>query len=386
MLRSEKKSNINMKVVVLGCGFGGVEVASELSKRSKLRKRSKDIDISMIDRRARLEYQAAHPEILSGKVTPEEISGDLNKFASRINAEFINEAVVNIDFEAKTVKTKEEREIPYDFLVFSIGAEQTFFGIPGAEERSYSVNTLKGAIETKNALDKLDYSKKISIAVIGAGLTGVEVAGELVDYLRDRASAKIYLVELMQRVLPAFPTENVSNYAAKIICDSGVEILTDTAVQEVSEHEITFTDGRELPYDVIIWTAGIKPNGLLENLELGIPKEKGWLKVDPYLRVEGMKNVFAVGDTAYFENEGVRSGQNVEEAERQGKLAAENIIRTMKGKKMKRYRAKNTIQNPRAFISLGNDKAVMYFGGMMFKVFAYRVKKFVERRYMKRFR
>jgi NADH dehydrogenase len=215
-------------------------------------------------------------------------------------------------------------------------------------------------------------------------LTGVEVAGELVDYLnfRDRASAKIYLVELMPRVLPAFPTENVSNYAAKFISDSGVEILTDTAVQEVSEHEITFTDGTELPYDIIIWTAGIKPNSLLENLELGISKEKkGWLKVDPYLRVDDMKDVFAVGDTAYFEIGDVRAGQNVEEAERQGKLAAKNIIRTMKGKKLKRYRAKNTIQNPRAFISLGNDKAVMYFGGMMFKVFAYRVKKFVERSY-----
>ena len=369
-----------MKVIVLGCGFGGVEVANEL------RKRSKDLDIFMTDRRTRLEYQAAHPEILSGKVTVEEISGDLNKFASRINAEFINETVVNIDFEAKTVKTKEEREIPYDFLVFSIGAEQTFFGIPGAEERSYSVNTLNGAIKTKTALDKLDYSKKNSIAVIGAGLTGVEVVGELVDYLnfRDRASAKIYLVELMPRVLPAFPTENVANYVTKFLSDSGVEILTDTAVQEVNEHEITFTDGTELPYNIIIWTAGIKPNGLLENLEL--PKERGWLKVDPYLRVEGMKNVFAVGDTAYFESGGIRSGQNVEEAERQGKLAAKNIIRAIKGKKLKRYRAKNTIQNPRAFISLGNDKAVMYFGGMMFKVFAYRVKKFVERRYMRRFR
>ena len=373
-----------MKILAIGCGFGGVEVASELSKRSKLRKRSKDVDITIVDRRTRLEYQAAHPEILSGKVTAEEISGDLNDFAARINAEFINDTVVNIDFEAKTVKTKEEREIAYDFLVFSIGAEQTFFGIPGAEERSYSVNTLKGAIETKNALDKLDYSKKIGIAVIGAGLTGVEVAGELVDYLRDRASAKIYLVELMPRVLPAFPTENVASYVSKFLSDSGVEILTDTAVQEVSEHEITFTDGTELHYDIIIWTAGIKPNSLLEKLEL--PKEKGWLKVDPYLRVDGMRDVFAVGDTAYFENEGVRSGQNVEEAERQGKLAAENIIRTIKGEKLKRYRAKNTIQNPRAFISLGNDKAVMYFGGMMFKVFAYRVKKFVERRYMKRFR
>jgi len=62
-----------MNIVIIGCGFGGVEVASELSKRSELRKRSKDLDITMIDRRTRLEYQAAHPEILTGKVTAEEI-------------------------------------------------------------------------------------------------------------------------------------------------------------------------------------------------------------------------------------------------------------------------------------------------------------------------
>jgi NADH dehydrogenase FAD-containing subunit len=121
---------------------------------------------------------------------------------------------------------------------------------------------------------------------------------------------------------------------------------------------------------------------------------KGWLKADPYLRVEGMKNVFAVGDMISFESAGVRAGQNAEEAERQGEVAAENIIKTiktlsfkkkalpkkyyslygLKEEKLKRYIPKNTIQNPRAFISLGSNK-----------VLAYRLKKFVERRYMKKF-
>jgi NADH dehydrogenase len=390
-----------MKVVVLGGGFGGVSAASEL------RNRSKDVGITMIDRKTRLEYQAAHPEILSGKVTSEEISGDLNKFTAKIGAEFINDTVVNIDFKAKKVKTGNEgREIPYDFLVISIGAEQTFFGITGAEERSYSVNTLKGAVETKNAVDKLDFAaKEISITVIGAGLTGVEVAGELIDYLRGKeASAKIAIVEMMPRVLPTFSTENVSNYVAKFLLDRGVEILTETAVQEVREHEITFKNGKNHPYDIIIWTAGIKPNSLLEKLE--VPKVKGWLKADPYLRVEGMKDVFAVGDTVSFESEGVRAGQNAEEAERQGEVAAGNIIKTiknlsfkkkalpkkyyslygMKEEKLRRYIPKNTIQNPRAFISLGSNKAVMYFRGMVIKVLAYRLKKFVEWNYMRRFK
>jgi len=377
-----------MKVVVLGCGFGGVEVARTL------RKHAKELDIIMIDRRTRFGYLPSYPELLSGKVTPEDISGDLNDFATKIGAEFIHAEVVNIDFRNKEVKIKDKskskaedkvRAIPYDSLVLSIGTEQTFFGIPGAEERSYSVNTMGAARVTKNALDKLDYSKELSILVIGAGLTGVEVAGELVDYFKSKgATASIYLVEMMPRILPAFPHESVANYVAKFLSARGVKIMTETAVQEVIEHEILFEDGRTLPYDIIIWTAGVKPNSLVE--KLGVPTLKGWLKVDSYLRVEGMDDVFAVGDTAYFERAGVRSGQNVEEALEQGKVAAANVQSTIKWRKLREYKPKNTMQNPRAFISLGDDKAVAYSSKLMFKVFAYRIKKFVERRYMKRFR
>jgi len=377
-----------MKVVVLGCGFGGVEVARTL------RKQANALEIIMIDRRTRFGYLPSYPELLSGKVTPEDISGDLNKFATKIGAEFIHAEVGNIDFRNKEVKIKDKskskvedqvRAIPYDFLVLSIGAEQTFFGIPGAEKRSYSVNTLGAAMGTKNALYTLDYSKEIAIMVIGAGLTGVEVAGELVDYLKDRgAVARICLVEMMPQMLPACPSGNVANCVEEFLCARGVEALTETAVHEVSEHEITFTSGQKHPYDLIIWTAGIKPNSLLEKLD--VPKVKGWLKVDQYLHIDGMDEVFAVGDTAYFELNGVCSGQNVEEAMEQGKVAAKNIIRTINGKKLRAYKPKNTRENPRALISLGNDKAVAFYGKRMFRPFAYRIKKFVERRYMKRFR
>jgi len=373
-----------MKVVVVGCGFGGLEAARTL------RKDAKELEIIMVDRKTRFDCQPSYPELLSGKVTPEGISSDLNHFATKVGAEFIHAEVVNIDFRAKKVKTDataggKERDTPYDFLLLAIGAEQTFFGIPGAEEHSCSINTLKNAIATKNALDKLDPAKENVILVIGAGLTGIEVAGELVDYFMDRkAPVRIYLVEMMPRILPAFPKENVATHVSKFLSERGVEILTETAVQEVNERKIIFKGGRELPYDLIIWTAGIKPNRLLENLD--IAKVKGWLKVDPYLRVEGMDDVFAVGDTTFFEHEGLRSGQNIEEAVGQGKIAAENIIRTIRGKKLKMYSPKNTIQAPRAFISLGADKAVIYVSGMVFKVFAYRLKKFVERRYMRSFR
>ncbi len=372
---------------MVGCGFGGVEVARTV------RTKAKDLDVIMIDRSTRFDYQPSYPELLSGKVTPEEISSDLTQFATKIGAKFVHAEVLTVDFKNKTVKTKaitstedEEKHIPYDFLVLAIGAEQTFFGIPGAEEFSYTVNTLEGSLETKNVLDTLDYAKEPTIMIIGAGLTGVEVAGELVDYFIDRAvAARINLVEMMPRMLPACPYGNVASCVAEFLCARGVEALTETAVQEVGEKEITFKDGRKHPYDLLIWTAGIKPNVLLEKLDL--PKVKGWIKVDSYLRVEeGLADVFAVGDTAYVERDGACSGQNVEEAMGQGKAAAKNIIRTTNGKNLKEYKQKNTLQNPRAFISLGDDKAVVYSGRFMSKLFGYRLKKFVERRYMKRFK
>ena len=373
-----------MKVVILGCGFGGVEVALTLSKQTN------ELELVMIDRSTRFDYQPAYPELLSGKVTPEEISADISTFAAKIGARFLHAEVQDINFHTQTVTLEaitasETHEVPYDFLVLALGAEQTFFGIPGAEEFSYTVNTMAAAMETKNALEQLEYSKEPNIFVIGGGLSGIEVTGELVDYLKARdVHARIFLVEMMPRLLPAFPRARAGNYVSKFLRARGVEIMTNTAVQAVEKREILFRAVRKLPYELIIWTAGIKPGCCCEQLDL--PKQKGWLKVDPYLRIVGMETAFAVGDAACFESDdGLRSGQNVEEAEAQGVLAAQNILRTLQGERLRAYKPKNTVQNPRAIISLGGDKAVVYSKWFMFTTLAYRIKKFIERRYMKRF-
>ena len=376
--------NSSVSVVVLGCGFGGVAVATELRKRQK-RERMR-IDITLIDRRTRFDYQAANPEILSGKVTPDDISADLCSFARRMDAKFINAEVVDINFSEKEVKTRTDT-IPYDYLVIAVGGEQAFFGIPGAEERSHCINTLEGAVKTKQALDEVESGNSaMTIAVIGAGLTGVEVAGELAE---SRSDARVCLIERMPRILPAFPAPDIASFVTRRLMDRGVEILTGLAVEEVRDNEIVLSGQHghrhRLPYDILIWTAGLKPGRLLERLKL--PKVRGWIRVDPYLRVDGMSDVFAVGDNAYFEYDGIRSGQNVEEAEREGKIAAVNIIRAVNGDKLKRYKPKNTIQNPRAIISLGGNTAVIYACGRAFTIFGfgYKLKKFIEHRYMRRF-
>jgi NADH dehydrogenase len=363
-----------MKLVVIGCGYAGIEVAEGV------RKRMEDAEITMIDPRARMQDQCLHPEIISEKVTPEAISGDISAFARKHDAKFINEAALSVDFKSKVVKTERE-EIPYDFLAIVVGAAQTYFGIPGAEEDSYSVNTLEGTLEAKKVLES---SGKNRIAVVGAGLTGVELVGELVD--KYGGKLKITLIEALPKVLPAFSEANpkVCTYIEKVLREKKIDIMLSTAVDKVEDDKIYFKSGEPLDYDMLFWTAGIKPAPLLETLD--VPKERGWIKVDENLRVEGMNDVFSGGDCAFTVIGDRSSGQNAEEAECRGKTIAENIVHSTKGEGLVKYKPKNTRECPRAFISYGGGKAIATWGGFMMKGrIAYMMKKYIDLSFMKRF-
>jgi len=368
-----------MRLVVIGCGFAGVEVVGAVRKLFSI----DELEIVMIDPRSRLEFQASHPKILSGTVTPEEISGDITVFAEKNDARFVNKAVDSVDFGEKLVKVGNEN-IPYDFLVIANGGICTFFDVPGAET-SHTVNVLAEVVQAKNDLEKLDVNKNIKIAVIGAGLTGVEVVGELNNYFNEKKAkkAKIYLIEAMDKVLPLFK-DNVSNYVRKLFEDQGIEITTSKGVRSIDDGHIVLTDGSELDTNMVIWTCGIQCCTL--STIFGLENVRGWIVVDENLRAKGKDNVFVIGDAASVEIDGVLSGKNVEEAEHQGQTAAQNIVNLIRNKPLKNYKPVNTISDPRAIISLGGNRAVMVFRGMMFKFMAYKLKKFIEHRYLKRFK
>ena len=137
-----------MRIVVLGGGFAGLEFVESA------RRILPGAEITMIDKRDKLQYLPSNPEILSGKVMPDEISGDLREFAEKHRANFVCEEVTGVDFASKLVKTT-GREIPFDYCVVAIGAEQSYFGITGAQEHSHSVYSLEDTIKAKVVLDRL---------------------------------------------------------------------------------------------------------------------------------------------------------------------------------------------------------------------------------------
>ncbi|MGB2726946.1 MAG: FAD-dependent oxidoreductase [Halobacteriota archaeon] len=363
-----------MRIVVLGGGFAGLEFVESA------RRLLPGAEITMIDKRDKLQYLPSNPEILSGKVMPDEISGDLRKFAEKHGANFVREEVTSVDFASKLVKTT-GREIPFDFCVVTIGAEQSYFGIPGAQEHSHSVYSLEDTVKAKVALDRLPKT----VAVVGAGLTGVEVVGELLDFFKDKGvDGKVYLVEALQNVLPGF-RDKVSNYVHELLNNRGVEILLNKIVKEVKDGVLSFADGSKLDCEMLIWTAGVKTGTLSEKLDL--PKDRrGWIETETSLLVKGKNDVAAIGDVTSVSFGEAIAGKNVEEAERQAKHLANNLRMLDAGKPLKHYKPINTIKYPRAFISLGGDQGVLLTKRLFLKgKFIYRMKKWVEKKYMARF-
>lgn len=365
-----------MKLAVIGCGIAGINALD------KARMLDKNVEIIALDHKQKSECQALHPEILSGKVKAEETAFAIPKFASRRGIEFINEKVIELKLREKIAITA-RRQIEFDYAILATGAVPNYYGIPGAEN-CFSVNTLEDTLRTKEALAGIKSGD--SIAIIGAGLTGVEVAGELLDIFKGRVN--ISMIELLTGVLPGMDTGLCSS-VFKYLTARGAKIYTSTKVKDIQQGKV-LTDKDEIAAKLVIWCAGIKPSPLAETLE--VEKSHGWIMVDPCLRIKGFEDVYAIGDIAWVEIDGKVATRCALEAERQGCAAAVNAVRSISGKKPVKYSVKSSTDNPVMLVSLGSNKAVAGLGDICFSIclsspsgLVYRLKKKIDTDYVRKF-
>ncbi|MEM2924941.1 MAG: FAD-dependent oxidoreductase [Methanocellales archaeon] len=361
-----------MKLAVIGCGIAGINALD------KARELDDELEIVAFDPKCKSECQALHPEVLSGKIKPEDTVIDVEKFTFKRRIKFVNEKVIDIKLREKTLATANEK-IDFDYAIIAAGAVPNFYNTPGVEN-CFSINSLEDTLKTKEALAEIKPGD--SIAIIGAGLTGVEVAGELLDVFQERVN--IYILELLKEVLPGV-NARVCNSVFKYLTAKGAKICTSTKVQSIEENKV-LTDRGEIAAKLIIWCAGIKPPQLAEALE--VLKWHGWIAVDPYLRILGFENIYAVGDIAWVDVNGKIATKCALEAERQGRAAAVNIIRSIRGEKLLRYKVKSSIDSPVMLISLGGNKAVGIFGSICFTIpsrWIYSLKKKIDLKYVQRF-
>jgi NADH:ubiquinone reductase (H+-translocating) len=297
--------------LVLGAGFAGSYVARLLGRAGA----------TVVGQENFMLYTPLLPEAASGTIEPRHAVVPVRQMCP--HAELIVGRVTALDEERRSVTVETatgSSTIGYERLVVALGAVPRTFPVPGLHEHGRGFKDLADAIALRNhvlgqleaadaALDEDERRQRLGFVFVGAGYAGVEALGELSDLVAD--ALRLYpglgdtpqrwvLVDAAAKILPEIPPR-LGEYAARELERRGVEIHVETTLARVTETEAELSNGTVVPARTLVWTTGVKANPLLQTLGLPLD-DRGRVRVDPYLRVEGHADVWALGDCAAVPN------------------------------------------------------------------------------------
>lgn len=246
-----------------------------------------DVEITLIDRTPFHSLKTEFYALAAGTSSDNEIRvafPESDKFTITYGE------ISKVDVDNKHVLLEDGQEIAYDDLVIGLGCEDKYHGVPGAEEFTYSIQTIGRSRETYSKLAGLAAGSVVGI--VGAGLSGIELASELRE---SRPDLKIKLFDRSPRVLRDFP-ERLSNYVKKWFDTHDVEIVSNSNITEVGPNKL-YNHEEIIPVDVVVWTAGIQPSAPVRALP-GEKDSSGRVILTQYHDLPDYENVFVVGDCA----------------------------------------------------------------------------------------
>ena len=347
------------RVVILGGGFGGISVAQRLER---LFSGDQSLEVSIVSKSNYLLFTPMLAEVASSALEAQHISAPVR--ASCPYTRIHRGEVTEIDADAQTISLRTgpatpHELIPYDHLVLALGSVPNYYGLPGLEENSFSLKTLEDAIELRDHVlaqmeladsepDEQERRRHLTFVVAGGGFAGTETIAELFDlvhsvlryYPNVRASdLRFVMVHSRDRILPELKAP-LANYALQKLQNRGIEFLLNVRVAGATPDSVLLTDANPLPTYTLVWTAGNQPAPLLKSLACD-RNRAGSVIVDGTLLVSGLTNAWAVGDCAEIpdpDNEGQPYPPTAQHASREGKLVAENIAASIRGKALKPFR------------------------------------------------
>ena len=344
----------NNKILVLGAGYGGVHAAKKLAKKYK---KNNDVEITLIDKNPYHTLMTELHEVAGGRVHPESVQVELCKIFGKSKVNVVTDFIEKVDTDKKVVKTT-HGDYSYDYLIIGTGSEPAFFGVPGVKENGFTLWSFEDALRirhhiqdmfAKASLERNAGKRKemLTFIVAGSGFTGIEMAGELLEwksrlareYNVDESEVTLKVVEAMGTILNMLDRKQADK-AEKYMVKHGIEILKNSPIVEVSEDKITLKNGEKIATRTLIWTCGIQANQ--DAKEYGLETARaGRLQTNEYMQAVGKKDVFVVGDMTYFEEEpGKGTPQIVEAAEQTADTAVKNIIASIENKEMKKFEGK----------------------------------------------
>ena len=339
------------RIVVLGGGFGGLHTALHLEK---LLAGDPEVHITLVSRDNFFLFTPMLHEVAASDLDITHIVSPIRTLLKHSTV-FIGD-VTSIDLERRLVTVvhgfdRHSHELGYDHVVVGLGSITNFYGLPGLEQRSLTMKTLGDAIHLRNrviaTLEEADTECQtdpeglLTFVVAGGGFAGVETLAGLNDFVRDglkyypRISPtriRMVLIHSGQHILPELGPK-LGAYAQRKLRSRGIEILTEARVAGVTESGVTLADGRTIPSQFVVWTAGTSPHPLIHDLPCRL--DKGRIVVDETLAVSGWPGVWALGDCAVVPDRrtGAFHPPTAQHALREARTAARNIVAVLRGEK-----------------------------------------------------
>jgi NADH dehydrogenase len=372
MTRPALHPNTNHRVVIVGAGFGGLECA--------LRLKGAPVSITLVDRRNHHLFQPLLYQVATASLATSEIAWPIRHLMrDRPEITTLFATVSGVDAANKRVLLDDGDALPYDTLVLATGARHAYFGHDEWEPFAPGLKTLEDATTLRRRIlvaferaeresDPERRAALLTFVIVGAGPTGVELAGTIAELAQDTLppdfrnidthQARVVLIEAGPRVLAGF-ADDLSAYAKKSLESIGVEVILGEAVTECSTEGVVYGD-KHLQAKTLIWAAGVRASPVAEWLHAPADRA-GRLQVLPDLTVPDHPDIFAVGDTVTIADAAGNPVPGIAPAaKQQGRHVAASIRARLAGETPKPFR----YSHAGSLAQIGKRKAVIDFGAI----------------------
>ena len=353
------------RVVILGAGFGGLGAAKALAGKA---------DVTVVDRHNFQTFLPLLYQVSTAGLAADHVVHPVRGALRDTGIKFRMGSPISVDHKNNSVKLDSSEVLEFDHLIVALGSATADFGVPGVTENGLGMKSVHEAIAIRaevmrrfEDLCRFEDNTRLSIAVVGGGPTGVEMAGALAELKRgplknDMAQAAdhmdIYLIEAGPRILPMF-SEKLSARAESDLHKLGVFVKTNTAVREIKPRQIIVKDGEPIPAEVTIWAAGVKGEPTAGLLNLPIVGTR--IDTDENLEVKHYPNIWAIGDINGTKGADGRFLPMVAPvALQQGKWVAKQILRKVAGKPLVAFK----YLDKGSMATIGRHKAIVEFRGL----------------------
>jgi NADH:ubiquinone reductase (H+-translocating) len=353
-------------IVVIGAGYGGITAALRVAN---LFRSTPGYRIVLVDR---YPFHTLKTQLHEAAVHKTEVTIDIGRIIRKRNITFRLGSVTALDLVERVVQLEDAR-IPYEYLILALGSQANFHNIPGLEQNALPLQSASDAqkiYERISALcagaaaetDPARQKEMLRFVIGGGGLSGIEMAGELVDYViaaalnygLDSGAPEVIIVEGSDDILPASVPELRQNTRQRLL-SKGVSVMTRTRIVGVSAAEVILSTGERIRCRTLVWTGGIRVSEIAQESGFAIG-ESGRILVNEFLQSVTSPSVYAIGDNALAINPATKKPvpAAAQFALQQGRLVAENLYAVVQGRKQRQYQ-------PRVWgevVSLGRHLAV----------------------------